>query len=337
MSAFRLLEERDRRAWDALAASHPAAGFMQSWAWSCFKELEGYRALRLGLVEGEALRGGALAYLFPGPAEADILAIPDGPLLDWDAPCAADDFRSLIAALRGLPQARKAALVRVEPRLAVVPAALAGLPRAPVDLVPEETIELALGPDEAMLAAMKPKARYNARLALRRGVEVSFSSDPSSVHEFHFVFEQTGRYQDFLVEPKSFFINLACSVPPGMCEFAFARHKGMTLAAALTLRHGGTATYLYGGHLPLFAELMANYALHWEIMRRSARAGLRRYDLYGYVPPGRPGHPYDRFSRFKEKFGGEPVKRIGSRDVVFYDRLAEAALAVIAPSRRTAP
>jgi lipid II:glycine glycyltransferase (peptidoglycan interpeptide bridge formation enzyme) len=205
-----------------------------------------------------------------------------------------------------------------------------------------------LGPEAEMLARMKPKGRYNTRLAMRRGVEVVSSSDPSDVHEFYFVLEQTARYQDFRLEPKRFFINLVQALfpaaasarcagrlrdpgadPRGAGRFAFARYKGITLAAALTVRHGPTVTYLYGGHLPLFPEIMASYALHWHILREAANEGYRDYDLYGYVPPGRPDHPYGRFSRFKEKFGGQPVRWIGSRDVVFHDRLAEVALRAI--------
>jgi lipid II:glycine glycyltransferase (peptidoglycan interpeptide bridge formation enzyme) len=198
-----------------------------------------------------------------------------------------------------------------------------------VDLVPAETLEVDLGPEQDMLARMKPKGRYNARLALRRGVEVVSSVDPADVHLFYGVMEQTARYHDFLLEPKGFFINLAQALFPRMARFAFARYKGITLAAALTVRHGHTATFLYGGHLPLFREVMASHALHWHILREAACEGFRVYDFYGYVPPGRPDHPYDRFSRFKEKFGGRALARIGSRDVIFYDRLAEAALRAI--------
>ena len=64
-------------------------------------------------------------------------------------------------------------------------------------------------------------------------------------------------------------------------------------------------------------------------MREAAVEGYRVYDFYGYVPPGDPGHPYDRFSRFKEKFGGRTVRRIGSRDVIFHERLAAAAQKVM--------
>jgi lipid II:glycine glycyltransferase (peptidoglycan interpeptide bridge formation enzyme) len=329
------LDSRHREAWDRLVATHPASGFMQSWAWSRFKELEGYRVVRLGVFEGEELAGGAIGYAFPSPAEAALLAVPDGPLLDWDAPTAGAAFEALVRALRRSPAGRRAVAVRVEPRLPLgagperVPAPLRSLARAPVDLVPVESLEVDLGPEELMLARMKPKGRYNARLARRRGVEVVSSSDPADVHSLHFVLEQTAGYQDFLLEPKSFFINLAGALMPAMARLAFARYKGITLAAALTVRHGATVTYLYGGHLPLFPDVMASHALHWHVMREAAAEGARVYDLYGYVPTDRPGHPYAGFSRFKEKLGGRHVRRIGSHDVVFYDRLADAALRAI--------
>lgn len=326
----RELGPEDRPAWEAFSSSHRRAGFMQSWAWSEFKALEGYDVMRLGVFDAEGARGrlegGALAYAYPSPAEAQLTVLPDGPLLDWDSPRAEEAFCALVRAVRESPLGRKTVALRVEPRLETLPGALARTVRAPLDLVPEETLEVALGAEEAMLARMKPKGRYNARLAARRGVEATSSVEPGDVHEFHAILEQTGRYHDFLVEPKSFFINLVRSLFPAQGRFAFARYKGMTLAAALTVRHGGTATFLYGGHVPLFPEVMASYALHWHLLREAAAEGLRTYDFYGYVPAGRPGHPYDRFSRFKEKFGGDPVKRVGSRDLVFYDRLAEAAV-----------
>ena len=77
---------------------------------------------------------------------------------------------------------------------------------------------------------------------------------------------------------------------------------------------------------------MASYALHWRALRDAAREGARVYDFYGYVPRERRGHPYYGFSRFKERFGGAPLRRIGSRDLLLYDRLASEALRVLRPS-----
>lgn len=320
---------RQRAAWDALVAGNPAAGFMQSWAWGDFKALEGYRVERLGLFAGDRLVGGGLGYVFASPTGTDLVTLPDGPVLPWDSPDAGPMFEALVAAFRATPAARRAIALRVEPRLPACPAPLAGLPRAPVDLVPDETLLVELGPEEGMLARMKPKGRYNIRLATRHGVEVQSSTETEDVHEFAFVLAETARYQDFRAEPKRFFINLLQALGPDRVRLAFARYKGITLAAALTVRHGETVTYLYGGHLPLFPQVMASYALHWHLLREAAREGFRTYDFYGFVAAGRPDHPYDRFSRFKEKFGGRPVRRIGSRDVVFHDRLAAAARGVM--------
>jgi lipid II:glycine glycyltransferase (peptidoglycan interpeptide bridge formation enzyme) len=320
---------RQREDWDALVAADPASGFMQSWAWSEFKTLEGYRAERLGLFAGDRLVGGAIGYAFASPTGTDLVAVPDGPVLPWDSPDAPAMFAALTDGLRRVPSARRAVALRVEPRLAACPPTLRDLPRAPVDLVPDETLLVELGPDDAMLGRMRPKGRYNVRLAARHGVEVVSSRDPGDVHEFAFILDQTARFQDFRAEPKRFFINLLQALGPDRARLAFARYKGITLAAALTVRHAETVTYLYGGHLPLFPQVMASYALHWHLLQEAAREGYRTYDFYGFVPAGRPEHPYDRFSRFKEKFGGRPVRRIGSRDVIFHDRLAAAARGVM--------
>lgn len=329
MTTLRELQPSDRAAWDAHVAASPQSGFMQSWAWSDFKRREGYAVLRLGLFEAGVLVGGALAYHYRSEDSGGLIAVPDGPVLDWTDRQSPARLRLLVDALKGWSEARGAVALRVEPRLERCADALSAWKRAPVDLVPEETLVVSLGSDEDMLARMKPKGRYNARLALRRGVEVTLTEDPGAVHDFHFILDRTGRHHDFLVEPKSFFINLAGAAPPGALRWALARYKGVTLAAALTLRFGDSVTYLYGGHLPLFPEVMASYAMHWEVMRDAAAAGLASYDLYGYAGPDRPSHPYARFSRFKEKLGGTPARRMGSRDLLFYDRLADAAVGLI--------
>lgn len=336
------LTSADRDRWDRFVVER-GEGFMQSWAWSEFKALEGYDVERVAVFDGDVLAGGAIVYVYPSPAEARLATIPDGPVLDWSAPDAMHVFdlivRMLEATIVPAPEGNAdvpVVALRIEPRLTTPPESLARLPRSPVDLVPDETLEIDLASDDEMLARMRPKGRYNARLAARRGVDVVSSTDPADVHELYVVLEHTARAQGFRLEPRSFFINLALTLFPAAARLAFARWKGMTLAAALTVRHGATVTYLYGGHLPLFQDVMASAALHWHVMREAAADGYRVYDLYGYVPPGRPEHPYDGFSRFKEKLGGRPVRRMGSRDIVFYDRIAAAAVRAMRGALRRA-
>ncbi len=162
------LDRTHRAAWDDLVAIR-GAGFMQSWAWSEFKELEGYRAVRLGLFDSESLTGGAIAYVFPTPAEGQLAAVPDGPVIDWRSPAASAMFGALVSAFESATARERVVMLRLEPRLEFLPAALDGLPQSPVDLVPVETLEVDLGQEALMLAAMKPKGRYNIRLAQRHG------------------------------------------------------------------------------------------------------------------------------------------------------------------------
>lgn len=325
---FRLLGERDKQCWDTLSGADPNSGFMQSWDWSRFKELYGYTVIRAGIFDGDKLCGGALAYAYATPAELSLLAMPDGPVLpDWNAPGAEKLFHGLCDFLMKQPGTGKTALTRAQPRLEQPPAWLERLPRAPLDLVPDETLLVPLGGGpEAILAGMKQKGRYNTRLAARHGVEVERGTDPALARDFYRILDATGKYHDFMVEPPSFFSSLAdVLMPAGKAAFYFARCRGITLAAALAVYHGRQATFLYGGHIPLLREAMAGYAMHRRIMEDAAKAGFEEYDFYGYVPPEKEGHPYFDFSRFKEKFGGRHCRRCGSRDIVYYNRLARAA------------
>lgn len=310
---------------------------MQSWAWSLFKEAEGYDVIRMGIFKYAQLVGGALAYVVATPSEVNLMAIPDGPVLNWRAGDAEEMFFELIAALQSVSLQHKVITLRIEPRLVTCPVFLNNLLRSPIDLVPKETLEVSLGKEEGMFSAMKPKGRYNVRLADRHGVQTQTSTDFGDVDEFYEVFSQTARNQNFICEPKSFFLNLAQALFPDVGRFAFARYRGHTLAAAYSIRFGNMVTYLYGGHIPLFPAVMPSYGLHWHIMREAADENYQIYDLYGFVAAGTPENPYDRFSRFKEKFGGRHIKRIGSRDIIFYDRMADIAVEMIQSITRNIP
>jgi hypothetical protein len=77
----------------------------------------------------------------------------------------------------------------IEPLWTEKPAYLAGFVRAPVDLLPGETLLIDLRPTETeILAAMKPKGRYNLRLSLRRRVETEFTTDSQAIPLFYDIF-----------------------------------------------------------------------------------------------------------------------------------------------------
>jgi lipid II:glycine glycyltransferase (peptidoglycan interpeptide bridge formation enzyme) len=318
------------RRWEELASTNPASGVMQSLHWAAFKRRQGLAVLHLGLFEGADLIGGALCYAAAYSRGADLLVAPEGPVLPWeDAALARTGLRLLLEAAERV--APGALALRIEPHLAPPrPRLLRSFRRAPLDLLPIETLYLDLDlPPEQLLAQMRPKGRYNIGLAARRGVTVREDRTPAAWRSLAAVLTEVGLRDGFFVEPATFFENLTGALtPPGLARCLFAEHGGEILGALLLICYGERATYLYGGVSNRRRELMAGYALQWAAIQTARGAGCRTYDFYGYEPYGAPEHLYAGFSRFKRQFGGQPQRFIGAHDTFFLDRLAEAVVRV---------
>lgn len=313
--------------WDALAGSTAESGFMQSSAWAAFKRAEGYQTRRFGLFDRGALRGGGTLLWYPAERDGGFLICPEGPILPWeDIPAARDGLRQLIAAGETIPEADGALGLRIEPHLPPpAPSLLRNWVHGPVDLTPIHTLMIDLTQqDEALLAGMLPKGRYNLGLARRHGVNVVQSTEMRDLARFYEIFAETAERNDFFSEPYGFFLNLGAALfSTNRAALFLAEWQGETLAAILVVFFGRRATYLYGGSTVRRREVMPNYALHWAAMQEARRRGCVEYDLYGYDPFGLPDHLYAGISRFKRQFGGERRDSIGARDYLYYDRLAE--------------
>lgn len=327
---LRSLQKSDRPQWDALTQSTATGCFMQSWAWADFKELEGYQSFRYGLFcqeQPEQLVGGSIIYVYPRDNSANLLFAPGAPVLlpGFEA----EGMALLLEQAATLARSEGAIALRIEPLLTNKPNYLSHFVRAPVDLLPCETLLIDLSPAEAeILAAMKPKGRYNLRLSQRHGVETAFTTDDQAIPTFYDLFWETAERQQFFAEPYSFFINLCQTLfPENMAEIGLATWQGEVLSAILVVYWGDRATYLYGGRSTVHPEVMATYGLHWAAMQRAKARGCRVYDFYGYTR--NPKHGYAKFSQFKRQFGGTAVTTIGAQDYFFYDRLADTLVGLL--------
>lgn len=171
--------------------------------------------------------------------------------------------------------------------------------------------------EEEILSDMKPKTRYNIRLAQRRGVEV-FQASPNLLPAFYKFYRQTAERSHFPPCEYKHFAALfpAESSAPGSPEILFllAKHNRDLLAGAIIVISGRTATYLFGGSSNEKRNLMAPYAVQWIAMQIARDKGCLRYDL-GAVSPGKdPDHPFFGLYRFKTGFGGKIIHQTGSWD-----------------------
>lgn len=321
---IRQLNIDEKYLWDSLVQSLPTNCFMQSWAWGDFKELEGYQTFRYGLFADNTLVGGCIFYFYSHASQANLLIAPGAPILT--PPYLESGMQLLVAKAEDLAKELGAIALRIEPLWTKKPDYLSNFVRAPVDLLPSETLLIDLEVSEAeMLAAMKQKGRYNLRLSWRYGVETEFTTNPQAIPVFYDIFWETVKRQQFFGEPYCFFINLCQTLfQANMAEIGLAKWQGEILAAIIVVYCGNRATYLYGGRSFEHPQVRATYALHWAAMQQAKQRGCTIYDLYGFTRE--PKHSYAKFSQFKSQFGGIPVTTIGAHDYFFYDQLADTLI-----------
>lgn len=314
--------------WESLVQATPASGIMQSLAWAQMKRRQGLASQHFGIFESDELVGGALFYTSKRLNGTGILVSPEGPVLPWNDRARATEYLRLLTEHAQAYAIQTGVMsMRIEPRLTPpLPPLLREFGRAPVDLVPRETLYLDLRASEAeILAQMKPKGRYNIKLAEKHGVVVTEHSAVEDVEQFYDAVKQASLRDEFALESRSFFEHLAATLCPARnATILLAKHEGDLLGALLLITYGKRATYLYGGVTDQKRNLMGGYALQWSAIRNSRAAGCATYDFYGYVHHRSLEHQYGRFSQFKSQFGGTPMRFIGAQDYFFIDNLADA-------------
>ncbi|MDR2921754.1 MAG: peptidoglycan bridge formation glycyltransferase FemA/FemB family protein [Treponema sp.] len=201
--------------------------------------------------------------------------------------------------------------------------------RAGADIQPPDTVlaDLTPPPDD-ILAAMKPKCRYNIGLAQKRGVVVrdcgaaeKSAACEQGIEVFYRLLKETALRDGIAVHNVEYYRALFEEAKgengktvPAELRLYTARHENDDLAAIVTLFRGKQAVYLYGASSNIKRNLMAPYALQWKAMQDAKASGCAVYDFFGIPPDESPGHPMAGLYRFKTGFGGRIIHRPGSWD-----------------------
>lgn len=193
------------------------------------------------------------------------------------------------------------------------------------NIQPPRTVVIDIsGTEEAILARMKQKTRYNIRLAEKKGVTIRASGDIDSFHKMMLV---TGGRDGFGVHSLDYYRRAyELMHPRGMCEVLFAEFEGKPLAALFVACNGKRAYYLYGASTDEERNRMPSYLLQWEAMRWARARGCEEYDLWG-VPDEDEATLEANFEsrhdglwgvyRFKRGFGGELKRAAQAMDRVY--------------------
>ncbi|MFC1616065.1 lipid II:glycine glycyltransferase FemX [Patescibacteria group bacterium] len=319
------LKKSHQKDWEKLITTNPAVGFQQSFEWANFKKLEDWIPHHIGLFDQKnTLKGGALILQYKFPNNTNFLYIPQGPILNYQKE---DElfwqWRSLEIAIHKLISQSKNNLtthLRIEPRTHKIPEwFLSTFVKAPLNLMPKHTQILNLkDTHDNILAQMKPKGRYNIKLAIKNNVKIKQIKNPKSkdIEIFYNLYKHTFQRNKFHGKKITFFQNFlkACK---NISHIFVAENQKNTLAAAIILYYGKTATYLYGASSNNNRQLMAPYLLHWEIIKDAKSRKFTQYDFWGVNSSSKDKkHTWHGLSQFKKKFGGEQFNFIGSHDFV---------------------
>jgi lipid II:glycine glycyltransferase (peptidoglycan interpeptide bridge formation enzyme) len=327
--------------WDAFLATLPDAHLLQTSAWGELKSHFGWKPRRLLSMDASGQRRGAQILFRRLPLGFSLAYIPKGPLGDG-MPSGGDGLLSSAAGFSlqrplwlevdRLCRRERAVFLKVEPDL-WTPSDADGQPAfkphgfraTPHDIQPARTILVDLrGDEDAVLARMKQKTRYNIRLALKKGVIVYPSAN---LEAFHALMAVTARRDGFGVHSLAYYRQahelFACQ---GACELLFAEYDGRPLAALMVFARGKRAWYFYGASSDEHRDVMPSYLLQWEAMRWARAHDCQLYDLWG-VPDADEAALEAGFTersdglwgvyRFKRGFGGQLRRSLGPWDRVY--------------------
>jgi lipid II:glycine glycyltransferase (peptidoglycan interpeptide bridge formation enzyme) len=305
----------------------PAAetsSFLQTSFWRSFKEHFGWRGVFFSVEWQNSNRTSLLILLRPLTRFLTIAYVPWGPDMD-----ASLSFQEYGAALAELASKLKPLLphtvfcLRFDPPWTnntepfVMPVSFR---RAVTNIQAPDTIVVSLQESEdAILAQMKSKWRYNIRLAAKH-IRIE-QADEAGLEVFYQIFLETARRDGIAVHHISYYQKLFCcaqdhckDTPAPLVRLYLAWCDNTALAGIITLFWGKQAVYLYGASSNKNRNLMPTYLLQWRAMQDARNTGCTSYDLFGIPPNDDPAHPMAGLYRFKTGFGGTIIHRPGCYD-----------------------
>ncbi|MEM7030291.1 MAG: peptidoglycan bridge formation glycyltransferase FemA/FemB family protein [Chloroflexota bacterium] len=276
--------------------SHPQT--LQSWAWGDFKSRWGWRPVRL-LWQSSAGTPVAAAQILCRDIPKtpwSMLYVSRGPMLDYNDLALVE---TVLQDLENYARDQKALFIKIDPAVPLkldppveghTPPGLSiqktfaqrGWGYAQQQIQFKNTVLLDLTPSEdALLAAMKSKWRYNIRLAQRKGVVIRQGSQ-ADLETFFQLYAVTSERDNFLIRPKAYYLDVWQQYLQNQkAQLFLASVEEEVIAGILLFYEQQTAWYMYGASINKHRKLMPNHLLQWEAIRAAKARGCTLYDLWG--------------------------------------------------------
>ncbi len=349
-----ILEISQREQLNNFIVQQGESNFLQSWEWGEFQKSLGRKIWRFGIeekrlissalvIENKLPLGRSYFYCPRGPAFSNFQfsifppASPEATPASQAKRCGrakrwrAGNFQKkiwpiLFSKIKGITRKEKAVFFRFDYPYLKLPKFLKDkVVQSPRDVQPRSTLILDLTKsEEEILAEMKPKTRYNIRLAQRKGVVVRQGVGQKDLDLFLSLVKETSRRDGFKIHPEFYYQKMVDFLgTEGLLKIFLAEFKGKVLAANLVLFLGKRATYLHGASSNEYRNVMAPHLLQWEQILEAKRRGCKEYDFWGIRTESRiknqelrDNETWEGISRFKKGFGGNEVNYAGTYDFI---------------------
>lgn len=337
---IKVFNEDSKNLWDDFINNSYGGDILQFWGWGETKKDQGWKPLRLGVVdENNNLVFAAQCLIKKAGFLGNYIYIPHGPVfknikdLKDSLPFFVDYLKSKskeldIFGIEIEPRFGKLAQEEIDPsrvteniKPLIDPEILttfinnkffiSGRNMQPVYKI---YYDLSL-PDEKLFSMMKKNTRYNIGLAERKGVNIEkIQSDdmqiPDKISKFYsLMLETQKRAKGYPIRPKSTFDKLMDAFKGSENIALFEASYGDDLIATnISQRTKYWSSSFYAASNRLHSEKKAMYLLRWKSIQWAKEYGSKLYDFWGIIPDSKQHQGY---SDTKLSFGGVRINNYG--------------------------
>lgn len=302
---IRLVEDiKLKEDWNS-KSTHP----MQAWEWGEAREKMGIKVIRVGEFKDERLTDAYQMTLHP---------IPRLPFKIGYIPRSNNPTTEVLEFFRIYGKNNNLIYIKFEPNSKYGLTVNPRLKKSSAPLFPQWTQVINLAPDESsLLKNMKPKTRYNIKLAQKKGVTVREMTTDEGFEIFIKLYFETCRRQHYAGHNYNYHKTIFDELKNNISHILVAFYNKTPIAAYHLFKFNNALYYPYGGSSDQYREVMGANLLMWEAMRFGKESACKTFDLWGSLDPNySTDNIWAGFTRFKSGFGSIFSKMMGSYDLV---------------------
>jgi len=281
--------------------------FTLSYDWQDILTKEGQQTERIAVMSDGKIAAVATVFYQSLPLGQRYAFCPMGPIIHPK-----EDSSEIFSALKKYFREQNCTFFRVENQTQNPEKFWAEKIKKTRDLNPQTTLILNLAQTtDELLKQMRPKTRYNIRLAQKHGLTIKTEKNPD---EFLNLLKKTGHRDGFRLHKSEHYKNILKS---SLAHQITVYLRGTPLASGIFVGFDDTFTYLFGASDYGYRNYMAPYLMQWTAIKTGQAYNYRYYDFFGIAPEGAPkNHQYAGVTRFKKGFGGRVVSGSGTYDLI---------------------